>query len=118
MNRPELTKFLHKFVGNGVKGWGATSKLKLRCLLRFSAVFEAPIEMTASQCDNRVSATNRPKHAGVVQTETDEASPAGFDHTRSDEQMLATELWVAHTLGIALEAVGLDADLSEDLGNA
>lgn len=57
----------------------------------FPANLEAAVAMTASQDDNRVGATDRPKHAGLFQPGADDRSTVGFDHTRAYEQMPAAE---------------------------
>ena len=49
---------------------------------------------------------------------SDHGFASGFDHARTDEEVLAAELGIAHALGIPLKVVGLGADLFRDFGIA
>lgn len=52
------------------------------------------------QGDDGVGAADGPEHTGFFEAGTDDRLTAGFDYTRANEQMLASKLGVAHTLGI------------------
>ena len=52
-------------------------------------------------------AVRGPKHPRALQT-AHHCAAARFNHSRTDEEILAAELGVAHALGMPLEASGLD----------
>ena len=95
-------------------GW-ATSKWKSSRPTALPIILESPVEMTTSQRNDRVGATNRPEHAGLFQAGTDDSLASGFDHPRADEQVLTPELRVSHTFGISLKVVCLSADLIQNI---
>ena len=75
-------------------------KVKVRRSACFPIVLEAVVEVPAAQGDDGVGAVDGSEHAGLFEAGADYGFAAGFNPTRADEQMLAAELWVAHTLGI------------------
>jgi hypothetical protein len=79
-------------------------------------VLESAVEMTAAQGQDRVRIPHTPKHAGLFEAGADNRFAAGFDYTRSYEQVLLAEFGIAHTFGIALKVVGFSADFLDHLG--
>src|SRR5665213_2199392 len=66
--------------------------------------------MAAAEGDDGVCAGDSPEHAGPFEARADDGFAACFDHAGADEQVLASEFWIAHALGVALEVSGLDSD--------
>lgn len=66
--------------------------------------------MAAAEGDDGVGAWDGPKHAGLFEAGADDCFTAGFDHAGAYEQMLASELGVAHALGVAFKVSGLNPD--------
>jgi hypothetical protein len=71
--------------------------------------------VTTSQGDDRVGPAEGPEHAGLFQAGSDDCLAAGFDYTGADEEVLTAELRITRTAGVALEVVGLGANLFLDL---
>jgi hypothetical protein len=66
--------------------------------------------MATAEGDDGVGAGDGPEHAGLFEAAADDGFAAGFDHARADEQVLATELGIAHALGVVLKVSGFDSD--------
>ena len=64
-------------------------------------------EPIATESENSVGAADGPKHARLFQPRSDDSFTASLDDTGTDEQMIGTELGVAHTLRVAGEVFGL-----------
>ena len=75
-------------------------------------VLKAVVELTTSEGDDSVSASDGPEHAGLFEARTDYGFAPGFDNAGADKEMLAAELWVAHAGCILLKVVGLDTESS------
>src|SRR6516165_3215227 len=58
------------------------------------------VRMTAAQGQNGIGPTHRPEHTRPLAARTDHGLAASFDDARTDEQVLAAELGVLHTLGV------------------
>src|SRR6516225_11405454 len=68
--------------------------------------FKPVVEVSAAQRQDGVGAADSPEHAGLLEARADDGFAAGLDNAGTNEQMLAAELGVAHTLGVFLEVVG------------
>jgi len=79
-------------------------------------VLKLAVELAAAQGNNRVGAANCPEHAGLLEARADDGFASRLDDAGADKQVLAAKLWVAHTLGVSLKIVRLDAQLLDDFG--
>jgi len=86
--------------------WGGSRGL----LAGRPVVSELAAERVAAEGDEGVSAADCAEHPGLFEAAADDSFAAGFDHSRPNKQLFATELGIAHAVGILLQVVGLLAD--------
>ena len=102
--------------GVGGRSYGKSQVRRWVRDVEVQIIFEAAIEVAASQSQDGVGAAHSPEHARLLAAGTDDGFAACFDDAGADEQMLRAEFRVAHALGVFLKVVGLDADLFGQLG--
>jgi len=91
-------------------------EVELRRPARLPVVLKPAVELTAPQGDDRVGSANGPEHPRLFETFADHGFAASLNHAGADEEMLSTEFWVTHAQGVAVEVIGLDANLPADSG--
>jgi hypothetical protein len=67
--------------------------------------FSSPAEIQATEGNDGVGPSDGPLHAGLFESESNDSFAARFHHTRSHKPSLATEIRIAHALGVALKIV-------------
>ena len=67
--------------------------------------------MAATEGEDGVGAVDRPEHAGLFETRTDDGFATGFDDAGANEEVLLAELGIAHAFGMGFKVVGFDAQL-------
>jgi integrase len=71
----------------------------------FPEILKATTKLGAAESDDGVGAADGPMHAGAFETCADGYFASGFHNARGSAQALRVELWVAHTVSVALEIV-------------
>ena len=74
-------------------------------------VFEVAVEFAAAQGDDGIGASNRPKHARLLEAAPDYGFAACFDYAGTDEEMLGAKRGVTHSLGVLFKVSGLLTNL-------
>ena len=67
-----------------------------------------PIESATAKGNDGVGALNGPEHSRLFEPPGNDGSASGLDYTGANEEVLASEVRVAHALLISFEVVGLD----------
>src|SRR5437763_7789858 len=69
-------------------------------------ILQPTAEPTAAKGNDGIGTANGPEHAGLFEAAADDGFAARFDHAGTHKQMLATELGIAHALGVSFEVIG------------
>jgi hypothetical protein len=73
-------------------------------------VLKASAEAAATKRDDGVGTANGPEHTRLFEAGANDGFATCLNHSRTDEEVLTTELGIAHAFGISLEVIGRPAD--------